>query len=68
VDCSRGLTITVDLSLKTSWQKLSPARTGNGRDIGDALKLGQEAAMQQARYREALIKDMAEAMIWTRCF
>jgi len=38
------------------------------QDIEDALKMGKQAAMQRAQYREPLITDMAKAMGWMQCF
>jgi hypothetical protein len=37
-------------------------------DIEAALKMGEQAAMQRARYREPLITDMAKDMGWMQCF
>jgi hypothetical protein len=38
------------------------------QDLEDALEMGQQAAMQRARYREPLITDLGKAMGWMQCF
>jgi Protein of unknown function (DUF1186)/SEC-C motif len=38
------------------------------QDIEQALALGQQGAMQRARYREPLITDLAKNMGWMQCF
>ncbi len=38
------------------------------RDIEQALALGQQGAMQRARYRDPLITDLAKNMGWMQCF
>jgi len=38
------------------------------QDIEQALALGQQVAMQRARYRDPLITDLARDMGWMRCF
>jgi hypothetical protein len=38
------------------------------QDIEQALALGQNGAMQRARYREPLITDLAKNMGWMQCF
>jgi hypothetical protein len=43
-------------------------RSIDWQDIGQALALGQQGAMQQARHREPLISDLARDMGWMQCF
>jgi len=38
------------------------------QEIESALALGQQGAMQRARYREPLITDLARDMSWMQCF
>ena len=38
------------------------------QDIEQALALGQQGAMQRARYRDPLIIDLAKNMGWMQCF
>ena len=38
------------------------------QDIEQALALGQQVAMQRARYRDPLITDLARDMGWMQCF
>ncbi|HMH06035.1 MAG TPA: DUF1186 domain-containing protein, partial [Terriglobales bacterium] len=38
------------------------------QDIEQALALGQQGAMQRARYRDPLIIDLAKDMGWMQCF
>jgi hypothetical protein len=38
------------------------------QDIKQALALGQQGAMQRARYRDPLITDLARDMGWMQCF
>jgi len=38
------------------------------QDIEQALALGQQGAMQHARYRDSLISDLAKSMGWMQCF
>jgi len=38
------------------------------QDIEQALALGQQVAMQRARYRDPLISDLARDMGWMQCF
>jgi hypothetical protein len=38
------------------------------QDIEHALALGQQGAMQRARYRDPLISDLAKNMGWMQCF
>jgi hypothetical protein len=38
------------------------------QDLEDALEMGQQAAIQRARYREPLITDLGKAMGWMQCF
>lgn len=37
-------------------------------DVEDALKMGMEATMRRARWREPLISDLARDMSWMQCF
>lgn len=37
-------------------------------DVEDALKMGMEAAMRRARWREPLISNLARNMGWMQCF
>ena len=38
------------------------------QDIEQALALGQQGAMQRARYRDPLISGLAKNMGWMQCF